>query len=214
MIEIRNLCKSYGKKIVYKGLDLDLPDKTISCIIGPSGCGKTTLLRILAGLETADEGEILGITHKRKAFVFQEDRLMPWLSVKENIEYVLASSCSKKQMDEKIEAILALLKLSEEANRPVQKLSGGMKRRVAIGRALVFESELLLLDEPFKGLDEVLKWHIIDQMLIYLKSAPRTVICVTHDQEVARYLGQVIDLENECSKNKNKVTSEKDRKER
>lgn len=194
MIEIRNLCKSYGKKVIYKGLDLKLPEKEITCIIGPSGCGKTTLLRILAGLETADEGEILGIDHKRKSFVFQEDRLMPWLSVKENIEYVLASSCSKEQMNQKVEAILALLKLSEEANRPVQKLSGGMKRRVAIGRALAFESEILLLDEPFKGLDEALKWHVINQMLAYLKSEPRTVICVTHDQQVAKYLGQVIDL--------------------
>ena len=87
MIEIRNLCKSYGKKVIYKGLNLKVPEETITCIIGPSGCGKTTLLRILAGLEKADDGEILGIAHKRKAFVFQEDRLMPWLSVKENIEY-------------------------------------------------------------------------------------------------------------------------------
>lgn len=194
MIEIRNLCKNYGKKVVYKKLDLTFPEKEISCIIGPSGCGKTTLLRILAGLETADQGEILGVANKRKAFVFQEDRLMPWLSVKENIKYVLASSYSKEQMNQKIDTILALLKLEEEANSPVQKLSGGMKRRVAIGRALVFESDLLLLDEPFKGLDEELKWHVLNQMLAYLKAEPRTVICVTHDQEVARYLGNVIDI--------------------
>lgn len=195
MIEIRNLCKSYDGKVIYRGLNLNIPEQNISCIIGPSGCGKTTLLRILAGLETFDEGEILGTTGKRKAFVFQEDRLMPWLSVKENIEYVLASWYSKDQMEKQISQILQLLKLSNEKNVPVQKLSGGMKRRVAIGRALAFESEILLLDEPFKGLDDDLKWHVLKGMLSYLEEKPRTVICVTHDKEVARHLGHLIDLE-------------------
>lgn len=195
MIEIRNLCKSYGEKVIYRELNLIIPEQTISCIIGPSGCGKTTLLRMLAGLEACDEGEILGTTGKRKAFVFQEDRLMPWLSVKENIEYVLASWCSKDQMEKQIAQILRLLKLSGEENTRVQKLSGGMKRRVAIGRALAFESEILLLDEPFKGLDDDLKWHVLKGMLAYLEEKPRTVICVTHDKEVAMHLGHLIDLE-------------------
>lgn len=153
MIEIRKLCKSYDEKMVYQSLDLIIEDDTISCIVGPSGCGKTTLLRILAGLECYDEGEILGIEEKRKAFVFQEDRLMPWLNVTENIEYVLASYCSKDEMKEKVSSILGMLQLTEQEKTSVQKLSGGMKRRVAIGRALAFDSEILLLDEPFKGLD-------------------------------------------------------------
>lgn len=195
MIEIRKLCKSYDGKVIYRELNLIIPEQTISCIIGPSGCGKTTLLKMLSGLETFDEGEILGTTGKKKAFVFQEDRLMPWLSVKENIEYVLASWCSKDEMEKQISQILKLLKLSEEENVLVQKLSGGMKRRVAIGRALAFESEILLLDEPFKGLDDDLKWHVINGILAYLKEKPRTVICVTHDKEVAMHLGHLIDLE-------------------
>lgn len=195
MIEIKNLCKSYDGKVIYRELNLIIPEQTISCIIGPSGCGKTTLLRMLAGLEAYDEGEILGTRGKRKAFVFQEDRLMPWLSVKENIEYVLDSWCSKDQMEKQISQILQLLKLSDEENVPVQKLSGGMKRRVAIGRALAFESEILLLDEPFKGLDDDLKWHVLKGILAYLEEKPRTVICVTHDKEVAMHLGHLIDIE-------------------
>lgn len=195
MIEIRKLCKSYDEKMVYQSLDLIIEDDTISCIVGPSGCGKTTLLRILAGLECYDEGEILGIEEKRKAFVFQEDRLMPWLNVTENIEYVLASYCSKDEMKEKVSSILGMLQLTEQEKTSVQKLSGGMKRRVAIGRALAFDSEILLLDEPFKGLDDALKWHVLEGMLAYLKEYPRTVICVTHDREIAIRLGNVIDIE-------------------
>ncbi len=195
MIEIRNLYKSYDDKTIYKGLNLTIKKQTISCIVGPSGCGKTTLLRMLAGLEAYNAGEILGTKGVRKAFVFQEDRLMPWLSVKENIEYVLAFSHSKAQMKEKVVGILQLLKLTDEKDIPLYKLSGGMKRRVAIGRALAFESEILLLDEPFKGLDDDLKWHVLEGMLTYLEEKPRTVICVTHDKEVALRLGHIIDIE-------------------
>ena len=195
MIEIKNLCKSYDGKVIYHGLNLNIPSQTISCIVGPSGCGKTTLLRILAGLEDYNEGEILGTMGKKKAFVFQEDRLMPWMSVKENIEYVLASHYSKDQIRKQVSKVLQLLKLSDQEDVSVQKLSGGMKRRVAIGRALAFESEILLLDEPFKGLDDDLKWHVLEGMLAYLEEKPRTVICVTHDKEVAMRLGHIIDME-------------------
>ena len=195
MIEIKNLCKSYDGKVIYHGLNLNIPSQTISCIVGPSGCGKTTLLRILAGLEDYNEGEILGTMGKKKAFVFQEDRLMPWLSVKENIEYVLASHYSKDQMSKQVSKVLQLLKLSDQEDVSAKKLSGGMKRRVAIGRALAFESEILLLDEPFKGLDDDLKWHVLEGMLAYLEEKPRTVICVTHDKEVAMRLGHIIDME-------------------
>ena len=195
MIEIRNLYKSYGDKVIYKGLNLTIKEQTISCIVGPSGYGKTTLLRMVAGLETYDGGEILGTVGVRKAFVFQEDRLMPWLSVKENIEYVLASKYSKVQIEEKIVRILQLLKLTNEKDVLTCKLSGGMKRRVAIGRALAYESEILLLDEPFKGMDDELKWHVLEGMLGYLEEKPRTVICVTHDKAVAKRLGYMIDIE-------------------
>jgi len=195
MIEIRNLYKSYDEKIIYERLNLTIKEQTISCIVGPSGCGKTTLLRMIAGLEAYNAGEILGIVGARKAFVFQEDRLLPWLSVKENIEYVLASQYSKEQIREKVGRMLHLLKLTDEEDIPICKLSGGMKRRVAIGRALAFDSEILLLDEPFKGLDDDLKWHVLEGMLAYLEEKPRTVICVTHDKEVAMRLGHVIDIE-------------------
>lgn len=195
MIEIKNLCKSYDNKMIYQGLNLTIQDQTISCIVGPSGCGKTTLLRMLASLEDYNAGEILGTIGIKKAFVFQEDRLMPWLSVKENIEYVLASHCTKDQMRKQVAKMLKLLKLTGQEDVPVYKLSGGMKRRVAIGRALAFDSELLLLDEPFKGLDDDLKWHVLKGMLAYIEEKPRTVICVTHDREVAMKLGHIIDIE-------------------
>lgn len=194
MIEIRNLCKSYEGKVVYKDLNLCFKEKEITVLMGPSGIGKTTLLRILAGLESYEKGEIFGIEGKRVAFVFQEDRLMPWLTVRENIEYVLASWMSKSAYQERTTEILEMVGLLEVQNQFIDALSGGMQRRVALGRALAYDSDLLLMDEAFKGLDDRLKYDMIEKIKTLTHLRGTTVICVTHDLEEAKRLGEVIGL--------------------
>ena len=194
MIEMIGLCKSYEEQSVYNHLNLSIKEAQVTSILGPSGCGKTTLLRILAGLEPYDSGEIIGLENKRIAYMFQEDRLMPWLNVWQNIAYVLKTKYNKQQIEEKIEHLLRILQLESYRDYPINKLSGGMRRRVALGRAFIYESEILLLDEPFKGLDEALKETLYEAILNEVKMAKRTVICVTHDVKEATSLGDCIYL--------------------
>lgn len=194
MIEIKHLSKNYKEKIVYKDLNMAFKEQEISVIMGPSGSGKTTLLRILAGLETYDSGQILGLEHKKVAFVFQEDRLMPWLTVRENIEYVLDRTIPEKIKKEKVDQVIEKMQLASVAHEFIPSLSGGMKRRVALGRAMAYEGDLILLDEPFKGLDDSLKRNIIEDLLNYWRKQKPTIICVTHDLEEAKCLGLVIEI--------------------
>lgn len=195
MIEIKGLCKSYEGKRIFESFNLNIYEYETSAVIGESGCGKTTLLRIIAGLEPYEAGTITGLEDKKVSYVFQEDRLMPWLNVRENIEYVLSSNESKEKIQYKIETLLKIFKLEEYEQARINELSGGMQRRVAIARALAYESQILLLDEPFKGLNEELKWHIFNEMMHYLKTNPRTVICVTHDLKIAESMTHQIDIE-------------------
>lgn len=194
MIEIKNLYKSYHKKKIYENLNLKIEENKISCLIGASGYGKTTLLRILAGLEGYEKGQIEGLDGKRISFVFQDNRLMNWLSVSENICYVI-EDLPKTEKEARLEWALKLLRLEKERNSHVETLSGGMQRRVAIARALVYESDLLLMDEPFVGLDEALKEEIIKKLHQVWLEKQQTVILVTHEKETAQRLGNIIDLE-------------------
>lgn len=194
MIEIKHLGKSYKEKRVYEDFNITLKKQAISVLMGPSGSGKTTLLRILAGLEPYECGQILGLTHKKAAFVFQEDRLMPWLTVRENIEYVLEDTMPERIKKEKVDQMIEKMQLTSVADEFVPSLSGGMKRRVALGRAFAYEGDLMLLDEPFKGLDDCLKGDIIEVLLAYWHKQKPTIICVTHDLEEAKRLGSVIEI--------------------
>ena len=194
MIEIKHLCKSYQEKMIYKDLNLSFEEKSITSLMAPSGYGKTTLLRILVGLEPYEKGTITGIQNQKIAYVFQEDRLLPWLSVRENIEYVLLSSMTKANDSKKVDDLLELLKLNKEQHQKVTTLSGGMRRRVALGRALAYEGDILVMDEPFRGIDKSLKEQIINGILHLHKQNPFTIICVTHDLEEAKALGRVKDL--------------------
>lgn len=200
MIEIRNLCKNYGDRVIFNHLNLSFEENQITSLMAPSGYGKTTLLRILAHLENFEEGHIIGIEGKKMAYVFQEDRLLPWLTVRENIEYVLESWSHKEAYAPKVDAILDYVQLTSNQHQPVTTLSGGMKRRVALGRALAYEADVVLMDEPFKGLDERLKEAIIKWLLQIHKQKPFTLICVTHDIEEAKALGKVIEIQKERDK--------------
>ncbi|MBE6969597.1 MAG: ATP-binding cassette domain-containing protein [Ruminococcaceae bacterium] len=170
-MKLRNVYKSYGNIAVLKNLSLDFAPGGRYQIGGPSGCGKTTLLRLLMGLERPDAGEIEA--KERIAAVFQENRLCPWLTAEENIRLVApkarAADC------------LAALGLPLD-QRPVSEYSGGMQRRVALARALLAESEVLLLDEPFTGLDEENRDRAI--AAIDRWAGERTILFVSHESSL------------------------------
>lgn len=189
-INISNLTKKYGKKEIFKNFSLEIEAGKVTALMGKSGFGKTTLIRILMGLEKYDEGKITGLENQKISTVFQEDRLCENLSAITNISIV----CEKETSIREISVELEKIGLKESQNKPVKTLSGGMKRRVAIIRCIMAKSDIIIFDEPLKGLDEITKKNVIR----YLKEKIRgkTVIIVTHDIEEARQLdGTIVNLE-------------------
>lgn len=181
-IALKDVVKKYGKKKALRSFSHIFPKGKITCIMGASGSGKTTLLKILAELETKDSGEIAGVPQKI-AFVFQEDRLCEDFTALSNLRMICGKSKSREEMMRHLEE----LGLREEANKPVRTFSGGMKRRVAIARAILYDADLVLLDEPFKGLDEGLRKSVMEYVKRHTKG--KTVLCVTHDEKEVEYLG-------------------------
>ena len=178
-LRVINLNKAFGTHIVLKDTSMTFPEGKRTVLMGDSGCGKTTLLRILMGLERRDSGEITGVPECVSA-VFQEDRLLEGFNAVSNVAFATDRDITK----EAILRHLAEVGLYDSAYQSVSELSGGMKRRVAIVRAILAKKELLLLDEPLKGLDE----HSREQTAAYIKrhSEGVTTIIVTHDiDEVA-----------------------------
>ena len=170
-IKITSLKKAYGDRVVLEGLTHTFAEGQTHVLMGPSGCGKTTLLRLIAGLETPEEGEITGVP-KKVAFVFQENRLCEGMDGADNLR--LVKRCKREEALRELEQ----LGLSDIAGQPVSEYSGGMKRRLEIARASFSESSLILLDEPFTGLDE----DTLDRVASYCRKAfeGKTVILVTH----------------------------------
>lgn len=191
-IVIRHLCKQYEGKKVLNNASFDFPKGQTTCIMAPSGKGKTTLLRILMGLEQADEGTILGMEGLKKSAVFQEDRLCENLSASANIRLVSLKKIpgGKQQEIKDIHEAMEEIGLSGCEDQPARELSGGMRRRVALLRALYADWDILFLDEPFKGLDEETK----EKAIAYTKKCcqGKTVIFVTHDKREAQKMGDSI----------------------
>lgn len=192
MIEVKNLYKKFKKEYIFEDFSISFADKKITSIVGPSGCGKTTLLRMLTGLESYEKGSITGINRNNISFVFQEDRLLPWLSVYKNIELVMKTKFTPAEAEKRIREVLTLLDLSNAAEMMPDELSGGMQRRVAIGRALAYDAEVIFLDEPFKGMDDKLKSEVLSQLERAWRQAEKTVILVTHDLPDARKLSDSV----------------------
>lgn len=182
-IIVNNLSKKYNDKIILNNFNCIFKNKSVSFVIGKSGVGKTTLIRILMGLEVADNGEIIGIKDKKISAVFQEDSLCENLSVLFNIKLV-SENISKSQ----IENALELLDLKGCLYKRVRELSGGMKRRVAILRALLYDYDLLIMDEPFKGLDKVTKSKVMDFVINEINEInDKSAIIITHDIDDIEY---------------------------
>lgn len=169
MIELRNISVSLGGTPVLNDCSLTVPAGGSAALTGPSGCGKTTLLRIIAGLQKPDAGKVR--VEGRVGYVFQEHRLFPWLTAAENLDLVAPGGA---------EVWLAKAELSDAADKYPDELSGGMRQRLNIVRALACGGEILLLDEPFKGLDAPLRKEI--ETLIARERAGKTLLLVTHDE--------------------------------
>lgn len=184
---LEHIEKRYGERVVLRDFSVRFPAGQRTCIMGPSGCGKTTLLRIILGLETADAGTIHGQSFPMSA-VFQENRLFEDFSALSNVAVV-------RPRGDRQEAVrhLSAMGLGDSLTLPVRALSGGMKRRVAIARAVLAPGKVLILDEPFTGLDRDTKAIVLD----YLKenTKDRTLIFVTHDPAERDVLShQVLDM--------------------
>lgn len=192
MIEVNHIYKKFGKEYIFEDFSISFADKQVTSIIGPSGCGKTTLLRMIAGLESFEKGMISGVEQGNISFVFQEDRLLPWLNVFQNIELVLKSKFNQEESKWKIQEVLAQLDLSEASEMMPNELSGGMQRRVAIGRALAYDSDIILLDEPFKGMDNKLKSQVLPELAAIWEKTQKTIILVTHDLADTHFLSDTV----------------------
>lgn len=187
MIRLCNINKSYGDNEVYSDFCLDILDGKVTAVLGESGSGKTTLLNIIVGL-TSFTGELQGVNAgESMSYVFQTDRLVPNLTVAENLELVCGDLDKSN--------ILAALKsagLEGKSNHYPAALSAGMKRRVALVRAFLFNSSVILMDEPFINLDPALKYSLMDEFCRLQKESGRTAVFVTHDVKEACYIADRI----------------------
>lgn len=176
-IQLLHLSKCFDKKQVLNDVNLTFMEGYVNCLMGASGIGKTTILHLLMGLVKPDAGKILGMEDRRVAVIFQEDRLIEHWNAVENVRLVCDKQVTQKMIEEEFQKV----GLEEYKEKPVRSLSGGMRRRVAIVRAMLAQSNLVIMDEPFKGLDESLKNTVI--AYVRQKTAGKTVILVTHDKE-------------------------------
>lgn len=186
MISIKNLYKAFGDNIIFKDFSYEFPNNKVVCISGKSGIGKTTLLRLISGLEKADKGGI--IVNGSVSFLFQENRLLPWLNAEENIACVLNGN-----KDDKLKRAAALLEsvgLKGNEKQEISNLSGGMKRRVAFARAIAPQPDILLLDEPFTGLDDETRLELTRIVKDY--SENHLVIMVTHSDDDIKNLADFV----------------------
>ena len=175
MIEIKNLSLAFGEKTVLDSFSLSIPERGITALSGPSGCGKTSLMRCIMALERPSGGAVEGISPQECAILFQENRLLPWRTVREHLTDVLPAHCLGE-----VSQFLQLAQLEKEADVYPAQLSGGMQRRLALARCLAMDARLYLLDEPFTGIDG----ERIRLWMDYLHALSVPVLLSTHEPEV------------------------------
>ena len=217
-LEAKNIVKYFnhdGYNLeVLGGLNLKVEDGDFVCLVGPSGCGKSTFLRIAAGLDKPDEGEILfdgkplSTTGPERILVFQEGALFPWLKVRDNVEFGLKiAGIPQDERSQISNRYLEMMQLSKFADSYTFQLSTGMKQRVAIARALVLDPDVLLMDEPFAALDAQTRDLLLVEMQLIWAKTKKTIIFVTHNVAEAVVLGnKVVVMKHRPSSIKKEIT--------
>jgi NitT/TauT family transport system ATP-binding protein len=196
------------------GVDLKVEDGDFVCLVGPSGCGKSTFLRIIAGLESPDEGQVIfdgkpvTTTGPERIMVFQEGALFPWLRVQDNVEFGLKmAGIPKEERSQISKRFLDMMQLTKFADSFTYQLSTGMKQRVAIARALVMDPDVLLMDEPFAALDAQTRDLLLVEMQLIWEKTKKTILFVTHNVAEAVVLGtKVAVFSNRPSKIKKQIS--------
>lgn len=198
-VRLRGVTKTYDNGVTALGpLDLDIAKGEFVSLLGPSGCGKSTALRLIAGLAAPSAGTV-DVFHRSEAarekpsigFVFQEPTLMPWASVRDNVRLPLKlAHAPAAEADARVGGALAQVGLAEFAAAYPRELSGGMKMRVSLARALVTDPDILLMDEPFAALDEITRFRLNNDLLSLWRQLNKTVIFVTHSVFESVYLAQ------------------------
>lgn len=189
MLKIRNLTKSYNGNQIFRNFDFDIEKNRITCLLGKSGSGKTTLLNVLSSITdeyTVEYNDFKNLTY---SYIFQEPRLLNWHTVFKNMLFVLDGKEAKsKEAHNKIMNYLKMVEMDKYKDYYPDQLSGGMAQRVSIARAFIKDFDVLLMDEPFKGLDPTQKEDIMDEFLNMWKDNRKTVLYVTHELDEALYL--------------------------
>lgn len=186
MIIFKDISKSYGNKIVLKNFNIDIREGQTTFVLGKSGSGKTTFSKIVLGLEKIDTGEISGLDGKKISVAFQEDRLMENMTIGSNFKMTVDSHINRKQIVEKMEKI----GLFQPLETKISELSGGMKRRISILRAFLIEFDLIVMDEPFRELDEETKEKVMNFVIQNIKG--KTAIIITHNKDEVEYFAEKI----------------------
>ena len=201
VLDVKELGKRFADMKVFEHLRFNVKDGEIVALLGPSGCGKSTLLRMIAGLESVDDGEIIHSNEGRQSigYVFQKPILYPHLDVEGNVALGLESKLSRKERKQIIQDELRLVGLGGFSSRKVEKLSGGEAQRVAVVRALLNQPSLLLLDEPFSALDIASRRKIAQDTRVILRSKNIAAIHVTHDPEEAEIIADRVLLWSEIT---------------
>ena len=185
MIQVEHLTVRYGDKVALENVSLSIPRSGVTALVGPSGCGKTTLLRVLGGLMQPQQGCVSGLDPAETAFLFQENRLLPWRTVLQHLTDVAPRHPSVDPQH-----WLSLVELEGEEESYPAALSGGMARRLALGRCLALEREVLLLDEPFTGVDPQRAQRILQR----LRDLGKPVILVAHEPHLTQSCDRVVEL--------------------
>lgn len=206
-ISLQDITKNYGGKQVLRGISLSIRDHSLTTLLGPSGCGKTTLLRILAGLEKPDRGDIflgnrcvcscgkkLWVPPEKRGigFVFQDFALWPHMTVFENVAFGLRAQNRTENLQQEVGRALSLVQLEKLAERYPSELSGGQQQRVAFARAIVLRPECILFDEPLSALDALLRIQMRQELRRLVTQLGITAVFVTHDQEEAMSISDAI----------------------
>lgn len=192
MIELKNISKKYNDLQILKNFNMTLDKNRITCLFGPSGVGKTTIANIVANIVPIDEGLVTGIEKSLFSYVFQEPRLLNWYSIYDNIDFVLKDIYDKDTRKKVINNYIDMVELTDYKDYKISNLSGGMAQRVSLARAFAYPSNVLIMDEPFKGLDMKLKQEMISSFQKLWAESKRTVLFITHDVDEAVLLSDTI----------------------